>query len=1595
MESSLLVFRGAGQRPLKTLKELLSGDDSEILTKFAVDMAGAIEETIGEHKLDCSRRGIVNFDLLSWLSDPDILDADFINLRSCFWQPLNTVTQLTTYYKFALDTGSWDHTWSGCVGHSQGNMPCAAAAMSSDHDTFVTNAKIASQYQFWQGVLSVDPVVQIGDEFTPMMLVRGLDHSQLTQLIEQENCPGLQISLQNQVRTFVVTGQPGDLKNFQIKLNDLSGDDNQGRVPFTQRKPTIKTAFLEIQCAGHNATISKDVPDDILSRMPASSKDFVGELRFPLFSAMDGHSLTSDNLLLKLSKMQMCENVNWVDSVNTAIKTSNAQRFVDFGPGGKDGLYLVTMSNVEGTGVGSFAAGIAEDYEVLCSVGSGKSDFPEPPMSWADNYAIKNQNGKLVTKFTEVFGKPPVMVAGMTPCTVWPEIVSGFYSAGFHGELAGGGLPTEEMFRENIHEISQKIPAGEGITINMLYLNARLWDLQFNLSLKMIKEGYPINGITIAAGVPSPDTGFEILEKSYEHGIRTVNFKPGAEKAIRSVLEIAELSKDALPGMNIVLQWTSGRAGGHHSYEDFHDPMFKLYKYIRRHDNVILAIGGGFGNAESSVDYLTGAWSEQYGYPKMPFDAVLFGSAMMVAKECRLCDAAKEALVAAPGIGPEENWEKSYEGVTGGCITCLSEFGEPIHALATRCAVLWKEMDNKYFTQPLEERAAKIMADKEWIIEQLNANHQKVYFGELREMTYPQVVKRFKELTVRPNGDFIHPHFEQKFNMVAEQFEGLDGWLTQDDIDFFITTCRAPRMKPINFVPVIDENLAFWYKKDSLWYAEDIESLPELDVQRAFILQSPVSVRYIKECNKPIGEMLQAIVDGYKSLVPEQAADNSSEDLIEIFKSTPYLVEDGKQCSNKYTKMTLQEDNGNVTVQILDGLDLKFKHCPETKANPFHLVGTSRDAFLPYFKQIVPKVGPIELTKGDIEEFIGITGVSAANAPGALLTARSVWMGFGWLLDNYPLHPLGIIHLSNAFTTGEHIEVDAAITPSFEVKEIALMPDGQHSRIAMNTYFGRNGLMQSEFMCKVLPSVPGSVEPVLEDFRELEESTMVCEKKRWVPGTSQNYVKSSWDTNPSHQFDHVAALAGLKQKIVHGMWTLTASLPDEFVTQSKFYFDGPLKLNDRIQTKIERVGVRAPEDVLMVETRSQSGGKVLHGHTAVRGVKQVIVYTGQGSLRPNAGMDLYASSKLAKDVWDKADSYFVENYGISLLYLIKNNPTTYTILMNTDKLRENYKTLLGVEGKTHTFYKSNGLIYATQFTQVITLILEMVGTKVLNEQRVLDKNCLFAGHSLGEYGAIVSQVPVVKFEKVIELTFLRGITMQQAVKRDENGESAYRMVSVDPSRLGKTVDDLHSVVNEVNEKGGFVQIVNYNVKGKQYILAGEISSLVDTLSGFEGTTYTTLKRTRCGIPLVGIDVPFHSRLLATKVDQFRDLLTNRSFTEANIDPALLNGRYIPNLVGIPFQLSEDFVKTCLDYCDSKILADMLDNWSKMDDMEKTRLILIELLAYQFASPVQWIKTQETLFSLGARQSIEVGPTPVLTRMMQKTFGKTMDASFWS
>src|SRR6266436_9433133 len=112
------------------------------------------------------------------------------------------------------------------------------------------------------------------------------------------------------------------------------------------------------------------------------------------------------------------------------------------------------------------------------------------------------------------------MVAGMTPTTVKAGFVSAVLEAGYHVELAGGGHYSPAALRAKVAEIQGKISPGVGLTLNSLYINPRQFSFQLPLWQEMRREGLPIEGFCVAAGIPTTEKAAEIIEGLSNVGIK-------------------------------------------------------------------------------------------------------------------------------------------------------------------------------------------------------------------------------------------------------------------------------------------------------------------------------------------------------------------------------------------------------------------------------------------------------------------------------------------------------------------------------------------------------------------------------------------------------------------------------------------------------------------------------------------------------------------------------------------------------------------------------------------------------------------------------------------------------------------------------------------------------------------------------------------------------------------------------------------------------------------------------------------------------------------------------------------------------------------
>ncbi|KAI6024835.1 hypothetical protein BKA83DRAFT_685883 [Pisolithus microcarpus] len=863
-------------------------------------------------------------DVISWLSGAVARPSTAYLASVPISLPLIGLTQLIQYLVICrisdLTPAQLRGYLAGTTGHSQGVVSAVAISASSTYESFDINAKKALRWLFYCGmrgqeafpVLVLEPSivhdsVEGGEgQPSPMLSINGLDLSALKIHINATNkhLPSnsqVSVSLYNGPRNFVVTGPPRSLYGLVTNLRKVRASSglDQSKVPYSQRKPAFGVRFLVVNAPYHSSYMAEAT--DKLCNEDLGGEELWAhdELAIPVFNTEDGSDIreSTSSITRSLCDQIFTSPIHW--DLATGFPEA-ATHVIDFGPGGLNGIGPLTARNLEGRGVrviilGDKGRGEAELFDI---------DDVQYEEWWSKKYApklVRTSDGTvhLDTRFSRLLGKPPIMVAGMTPTTVKAGFVSAVLSAGYHIELAGGGHYNAAALRTKVAEIQSKIPEGVGITLNSLYINPKQFGFQFPLWQEMRREGLPVEGFCVAAGIPSTEKAAEIIDGLRNAGIKHVSFKPGSVEGIRQVVNIAA----ANPDFPIILQWTGGRAGGHHSYEDFHMPILRTYNSIRQHDNICLVGGSGFGGADDLWPYLTGDWSKvKYNTQPMPFDGFLFASRVMVAKEAHTSSSVKDLIVAAPGVD-DKDWENTYVKPTGGILTVRSELGEPIHKVATRAVKLWKEFDDTVFNMPKEKRAAWLAERKSDIIEKLNKDFAKPWFGwkkgdtvalDLGDMTYEEVtlrmirlmyvaqqdrwidvslrnltgdwLRRIEERFAGVNGG-MKPSILQSFAQlntptvfVSEFFEkypaATEQLLAAEDRAYFLTISQRPGQKPAPFIPILDANFEVWFKKDSLWAAEDIDAVFDQDPQRVCILQGPVAVKYSTIKDEPIKDLL-------------------------------------------------------------------------------------------------------------------------------------------------------------------------------------------------------------------------------------------------------------------------------------------------------------------------------------------------------------------------------------------------------------------------------------------------------------------------------------------------------------------------------------------------------------------------------------------------------------------------------------------------------------------------------------------------------------------------------------------------------------------
>ena len=473
-----------------------------------------------------------------------------------------------------------------------------------------------------------------------------------------------------------------------------------------------------------------------------------------------------------------------------------------------------------------------------------------------------------------------------------------------------------------------------------------------------------------------------------------------------------------------------------------------------------------------------------------------------------------------------------------------------------------------------------------------------------------------------------------------------------------------------------------------------------------------------------------------------------------------------------------------------------------------------------------------------------------------------------------------------------------------------------------------------------------------------------------APTDMSAFAVVSGDHNPIHTDRAAALLAGLKSRIVHGMWLSAAAQHVVTATDGKpapparvvgwtSRFLGMVLPGDEIDFRVDRVGIDRGAEI--IEVAARVGSELVMSATAqLEAPKTVYAFPGQGIQHKGMGMEVRARSKAARKVWDTADKFTRDTLGFSVLHVVRDNPTSL------------------IASGVH-YHHPDGVLFLTQFTQVAMATVAAAQVAEMREQGAFVEGAIACGHSVGEYTALACVSGVYELEALLEVVFHRGSKMHDIVPRDHLGRSNYRLAAIRPSQIDLDDADVKAFVADIAASTGeFLEIVNFNLRGSQYAIAGTVRGLEALEEEVERRREITGGK-RSFILVPGIDVPFHSSVLRVGVADFRRSLER--VMPRDKDPDLIIGKYIPNLVPRPFTLDRDFIQEIRDLVPAEPLDEILadyDTWRNEKPAELCRKIVIELLAWQFASPVRWIETQDLLFieeaagGLGIERFVEIG-----------------------
>ncbi len=297
---------------------------------------------------------------------------------------------------------------------------------------------------------------------------------------------------------------------------------------------------------------------------------------------------------------------------------------------------------------------------------------------------------------------------------------------------------------------------------------------------------------------------------------------------------------------------------------------------------------------------------------------------------------------------------------------------------------------------------------------------------------------------------------------------------------------------------------------------------------------------------------------------------------------------------------------------------------------------------------------------------------------------------------------------------------------------------------------------------------------------------------------------------------------------------------------------------------------------------------------------KAVLFPGQGSQMVGMGSELYKNFDLVKKVFKEAD----EKLGYKISEIILNGPDSeLKLTMNTQPA------------------------ILTISNSIFRLITEEYNIKIKNDAKY------FAGHSLGEYSALVSSNSL-NFSDAVYLLHQRGKAMQEAVPEGEGS-----MLAV----MGLQLEELKSYMEEIKNEKGVCEIANDN-SNSQIILSGNTKSINEISE--------ILKKNKKKSIFLPVSAPFHCSLMLPAAQKMKNKINEVNFKNSSLE-------VISNVTARPIKDSQEIKK---------------------------------LLVEQIISKVRWRESVEYMIKNGVSEFIEIGPGKVLSGLIKRISDKVSSKS---